>query len=335
MTIHRGFTAAFISLGACLLASQAQAIAITDVNLQLSGGGSANPSAAELAQNKPKKAKINALTGLFAGDPWTLLDKSNKPSKTFQGVDFVLTADTGQRSGDWQVSWGAADLPLNMDFVLVLKSGEKWGAYLFEAGSFSDPSGIAGGDFDISWLNKHGKTPKLQKASIFGRVADATLPPGDIQPGSSGGSSSSSGGETGSSSGTTSSSGGETGSSSGTTSSSGGETGSRHHQPSGGETGSSMAPPAHGGETVPAVAPPAPAAARPVPAVALPAPAAARPVPAWHHQLQRRSYRYRPNRSGYQPGSRSRLFALLTSAWPWVCDNCARSRAQRSRNTPA
>lgn len=77
---------AVISLGACLLASQALAIAIPDATIWNSTGGIAASIAATLGVGKIKNANINGLTGLFAGDAWTLLDNTNKPPKPFNDV---------------------------------------------------------------------------------------------------------------------------------------------------------------------------------------------------------------------------------------------------------
>ncbi len=162
---------ALLCVGASLLAFQAHAISITDVSVQTSEGIFTNPSAAYLGQGKAKKAAINALTGLFAGDPWKPLDKTNKPSKPFDGVNFTLTADTGMKAGEWDLAWTESNLPQTMDFILLVKGGRKWGAYLFEAGSIFSDSGKIDGLFEMSLLNNFGKVAKLRKATIFGRVA--------------------------------------------------------------------------------------------------------------------------------------------------------------------
>jgi hypothetical protein len=162
---------ALLGLGATLLASQAHSVAITDTSIQTTGGVFVNPASAYLGQGKAKKAAINGLTGLFAGDPWTKLDNTKKASTTFNGTDFVLTADTRKKSGSWGLDWDNATLAQPMDFILVLKGGKKWGAYLFEAGSDLATAGSLDGLFNMSLLNKAGKIAKLRKATIYGRVA--------------------------------------------------------------------------------------------------------------------------------------------------------------------
>jgi len=195
MTIRDLFAAVSLSLGASLLTAQAHALAITDVSVQNSGGGYDNASAAAQGLKKPKTSVINSLDGLFAGDAWTVLDDTRKPSKTFNGVDFTLTADKKKHSGAWGLDWNDPDLAQYMDFVLVLKGGKQWAAYLFEAGSIGTSSMTADGLFEMTLVkNKNGKTARLRRATIFGRMADlpidgtdssvVVLPPGSGTPGS-------------------------------------------------------------------------------------------------------------------------------------------------------
>gem|GEM_PF-2010559 len=175
MEFQKKLRTTVISLGACLLASQAHAIAISDATIQNPTGGLEPSSAAVLEKGKIKNANINALTGLFAGDAWTLLDRTNKASKPFNDVNFLLAADTGQRSGEWALSWDGFDFPAYMDYVLVLKSGKQWSAYLFDSASLVADSQDVAGTFKISWLNKKGKIAKLRHASIFGRIGEAPV----------------------------------------------------------------------------------------------------------------------------------------------------------------
>jgi hypothetical protein len=171
MTYRKTLRIAMLGLGVSLLTSQAHAVAITDVNIDTSGGAFVNPSAAYLGQGNAKKIAINELTGLFAGDPWALLDTTKKPSNPFNNTNFVISADRHKKSGEWGVAWGEADLTQTMDFILVLKGGKQWGAYLFESGSDLSDTGSIDGLFQMSMLNKKGKAPRLHRALIFGRVA--------------------------------------------------------------------------------------------------------------------------------------------------------------------
>ncbi|MEZ5572925.1 MAG: hypothetical protein R3E64_13010 [Halioglobus sp.] len=227
MTFKPHINAIALSLGLCLLASQAHAIAVSAVTLQNSGGGYDNASASAQGLKKPKKSVINGLDGLFAGDQWTVLDKSNKPSKTFNGVDFVLTADSRQRSGDWGLTWNDSDLAQYMDFVVILKGGKQWAAYLFEAGSIGVDSLSANGIFDMPLVKKkNGKTAKLRRATIMGRLADLPIDIDVPPPGSGDGTQGSGDGTQGSGDGTQGSGDGTQGSGDGTQGSGDGTQGS-------------------------------------------------------------------------------------------------------------
>lgn len=170
MTIFRDFSAMAVSLGACLLASHVHAAAITDINIQGSGGFD-GPAAVFSGSGKPRKDTINALAGLFEGDAWSLLDKTNKPSAPYNDVVFQLNADTRRRSGIWELNWDTPEFSPNMDFILLLKAGKQWGAYLIPAAGLGPMAQTLAGNFEISWVNKKGRTPKLRYASMYGRDA--------------------------------------------------------------------------------------------------------------------------------------------------------------------
>jgi hypothetical protein len=176
MTIRKIFRTAVIGMAASLIAAQGHAaISVSDATVQNATAGLTNASATVMGQGKIKNAKVNEFTGLFAGNEWSKLDRTNQSSKTFEGVNFVLAADTGQNSGEWFLDWSGAAVPEYMDYVLVLKSGKQWGAFLFESVNPSLDLQDLGGTFQISWLNQKGKYGKLRHASIFGRVGDAPV----------------------------------------------------------------------------------------------------------------------------------------------------------------
>ncbi|MCB1701141.1 MAG: hypothetical protein KDI14_09920 [Halioglobus sp.] len=163
-----------------LAASRAQAIAITDVSFRIPPAVSQNASAAQQVAGNDSVAEINKLSGAFAGDTWTLLDKTDAASTVFNNVTFTLTSVAGNKSGGWQLSWSGGGLPLNMDFVFVTKAARDWGAYLFESMNFTTAPMAGEGTFAISWLNNGGQTPGLSHASIYGRLAND--PSQDLDP---------------------------------------------------------------------------------------------------------------------------------------------------------
>jgi hypothetical protein len=173
MTFRKELCTTLISLGAFLAASQTYAVAVTDVSIFNPAGNFESSSATGQGKGNFKKVDINAL---FAGDPWTLLDTTNKHANALLDVSFLFTADTKKKSGAWELSWNDSTLPLNMDFVILLKGGKQWGAYLFEASSFSFDIGQAHGTFMMPAITKKGRQSKLLQASIFGRLA--TIPVG-------------------------------------------------------------------------------------------------------------------------------------------------------------
>jgi len=175
MAFQKFLRTVVITLGATLLATKAHAGLISDATIRNTSGGLDAANAVLMGKGKVKKANVNLLTGEFAGDAWSLLDRTNKSSTPFNGVNFVLNADTGQRSGEWGLNWVGVDVPEYMDFVLVLKSRKMWAAFLFESASLA-PQELGGG-FNINWLNKKGKVPKLRRAFIFGRTVVAPVDP--------------------------------------------------------------------------------------------------------------------------------------------------------------
>lgn len=177
MTFRKGLGSTVISLGACLLASQVNAFALTDAGIRNLAGEIESSSAAHQGKGNAKVADINALTGLFAGDAWSFLDETNKSSTAFKDVSFILSADLKQTSGAWTLSSEGSDVSLYMDFALVMKGQGQWGAYLFESINVSSGDGEAGGNFHMPFINEHRKIAKLDHASIYGRLAKAPASP--------------------------------------------------------------------------------------------------------------------------------------------------------------
>ena len=139
--------------------------------------------AAQLLGGSDSVAAVNALTGSFAGDAWSQLDKTDAAAFECNGVTFEVDAQVGSTSGTWTVSWtetGLPGLPLTMDFIFVSKAAGSWGAYLFEAINFSKFSSVGDGLFEIPWSNNGGQTPTLSHASIYGRLADPGTPPSGV-----------------------------------------------------------------------------------------------------------------------------------------------------------
>src|SRR5690606_27867980 len=74
-------------VAAVFMVAKAHAIAVTDVDFRIGAGPYQNPVQAILSTGNDSVAAIN---GLFPGDPWTQLDKTDSGSTPFNGVTFVL-----------------------------------------------------------------------------------------------------------------------------------------------------------------------------------------------------------------------------------------------------
>jgi hypothetical protein len=177
MTFGKELCTTVISLGVFLFASQTYAFGVTDVSINNLAGTFESSSAVQRGKGNFKKADIN---GLFAGDPWALLDTTDKSSNDFLDVSFLFTADAKQKSGAWELNWSGSPLPLYMDFALIMKGGKEWGAYLFESRNVNSGTGAADGKFLMPSVSKKGRIPKLRQASIFGRLAEIPAGPTSI-----------------------------------------------------------------------------------------------------------------------------------------------------------
>lgn len=149
-------------------ATYAKAVAITDVTFD---GNNANSASALVSGNDT----VAAVNGLFNGDAFTLLDKTDGNSTEISGVTFIISANVD--AGTFELSWaetGLPGLPISMDFVLVNKASTNWAAYLFLDQTFIDETtlgtGSGSGAFTISWLNNAGKPYELSHMSFYGRA---------------------------------------------------------------------------------------------------------------------------------------------------------------------
>lgn len=179
MNTIKGVQLAVVTILLSLFSVLANAIAITDVTYE-----GQNADDAKLVGGNDNVAAIN---GLYSGDPWTLLAKSDDAGDGFSigGVDFNLVADHDQNVGTYTLSWftdDASNLPLLMDFVFVSKAGADYGAYLFSAKEFLGEydfgteswTGEGEGTFEISWMNGNS-TPGLSHSSVYGRIVESVV----------------------------------------------------------------------------------------------------------------------------------------------------------------
>jgi hypothetical protein len=157
----------------------ASAFSVTDVTSGISEGLFADD--AQLFDGNDRLRDINEFTGdgVFDGGEWVLLDKTDDSPNPFEGVTFELTADVGDSSGEWSLTWSELDssgLPLEMDFVFVTKAASNWGAYLFESVTFTSDPLVLNGTYTVSWTNNGGQIPGSSHLSVYARKAEGDTP---------------------------------------------------------------------------------------------------------------------------------------------------------------
>jgi len=144
--------------------------------------GSSDPTA-ELAD-------LNAQGGAFASiaaNPWTFLAKDESGdggvniTGSFAGLSFSLADTPGDPTGDWMLTWidpAPQDLPLSLDFVVVLKSSQGRGGYLFDDEFLDVGSSSGRGTFSVQITNQHGNFQNLSHLSLFVRNGEEGTHPG-------------------------------------------------------------------------------------------------------------------------------------------------------------
>lgn len=117
------------------------------------------------------------LASLWGGgtDLWKLLAKDDNPGTTpngtgtFLGINFSLTTTAG-KSGNWTLTGTDTNsptiLPVTLDFIVVLKASDRFGAWLLDDVKFD---GNDGGTWAINFLNNGGRIPDLSHLSLYVR----------------------------------------------------------------------------------------------------------------------------------------------------------------------
>ncbi|MDP1679823.1 MAG: hypothetical protein Q8L02_06890 [Candidatus Nitrotoga sp.] len=136
-------------------------------------------------------ALINSTLNLWGASTtaWSFLAKDDGPGVTdtgiFSSINFDLTAATGT-SGLWTLTGtpiAPATLPIYLDFIVVLKASDRFGAWLLDDVVFD---GSDGGTWAINFTKPTGNpnnpgsiTPDLSHLSLY--VRDGTPPPAPDQ----------------------------------------------------------------------------------------------------------------------------------------------------------
>jgi hypothetical protein len=126
--------------------------------------------------------ETGALNDIFGGlsDPIKLyhLDGSGQTASAtgLGGITFVVGTTTGDDEGNWTVTWtdsnpsAPENLPLYVDFVLLLNGGNNNAAYLLSSVLLPTSPTSGSGTFDIQFLNNGGQQPNISHLTLAGRI---------------------------------------------------------------------------------------------------------------------------------------------------------------------
>lgn len=122
-------------------------------------------------------AGLNGLS-LFGQADWSSLAKAEEingwldSAGTFGGYSFELsTANGGSVDGSWTlIVTAGTPLPVSLDFVVVLKGGTGYGAYLFDDVAVTSSSN--GGDWSMQIKNPGGNIADLSHLSLYVRQGE-------------------------------------------------------------------------------------------------------------------------------------------------------------------
>lgn len=146
-----------------------QSCSVTDVSFRL-----VNSQACfgEYTNSNDSLELVNTL-GLFgAGWEQLLRDNGTEGTTFYNGVNWTLQADNDINQGDWTLLLqdpAPANLPMNVDFMVVLKGSNSWSAYQFDDQQFYPADLSNDGKFFISFTNNGGNNPALSHMSLYFR----------------------------------------------------------------------------------------------------------------------------------------------------------------------
>ena len=110
--------------------------------------------------------------------PWNFLVKDDTPggagngTGSFGGINFSLTTGGGT-SGNWTLTGVDTNnptiLPTYLDFMVVLKGSNRFGAWFLDDVAFD---GNDGGTWAINFVNNGGNNPDLSHLSLYTRAGE-------------------------------------------------------------------------------------------------------------------------------------------------------------------
>ncbi len=100
-------------------------------------------------------------------------DGSGSSSGSIAGVNFSIEGDINSTSGNWSLTWLAADpadLPLTLDFFIAFKGSNSHVSYLFEDVMFTSNPLNGSGTFEIKLTTGKTSIPALSNINFFAKV---------------------------------------------------------------------------------------------------------------------------------------------------------------------
>jgi hypothetical protein len=100
---------------------------------------------------------------------------------SFAGLDFPFADTPGDPAGDWMLTWidpEPQDLPLFLDFAVVLKSSQGRGGHLFDDEFLDVRSSSGTGTFAVQITNQHGNFQNLPHLRLLVRNGEGASPAG-------------------------------------------------------------------------------------------------------------------------------------------------------------
>ena len=124
----------------------------------------------EYTSSNDDLALLNSLPVFGGGWETMVRDNGTEGSALYNGVNWTLRADNTQTSGNWQLLLqdpAPANLPMSIDFMVVLKGSNSWSAYQFNGQKFYPTDLTNNGTFAISIVNGGNQTPGLSHMSLY------------------------------------------------------------------------------------------------------------------------------------------------------------------------
>ncbi len=157
---------------------------VSDIGLTIAGT-SYSPvqcvSDIQTGANNPA-TETAALGAAFTLPLLTFLAKDDGSTGALNGIQFAMDTPTGTT---WTVSWtdingaAAANLPVTIDFAVLINGGNNGSGYLFNDVLLpAPPNNSGGGSFAISFFNNGGQHPALSHMILAGiDVQPVIIPP--------------------------------------------------------------------------------------------------------------------------------------------------------------